>query len=260
MPKLVGTADYPQWVKQKVCDCIFVCSSEAERANALINHQLPTKRGRPVESEPDTMTKAFRALAQCPWEREEEEAIAKSLTRKQFNYIAGAHYVRFLASGKVRPRTRTMPKRELSQPQRELAARILGTPLQDKKNAHFPESVAEVAQASATFRRLASLSGMPLDSFGAYLCETCPDIVKKGKVDAVDDMCEATLQGVPLPMCGGGTRCGATPPPPAPEVARSMQMACVMCFGAMAVAPASGHITTALLSCWMPQHCPRVTR
>jgi len=194
MPKLDGSTDYPQWVKQKVCDIIFAVSSDDERANALINLQLPTKRGRPKETEPDTMTRAFKVLAQSPWERQDEAEVAQSITRKQFNYIANAHYCRFLASGKIQPRTRTTPVRELSSAQRDLAARILGTPVFRDGYLRFHENASDAAAASSTFRRLACMSKMPLDVFATYLCETCPDIVRRAKVDACEELCGATLE------------------------------------------------------------------
>lgn len=194
MPKLAGSIDYPQWVKQKVCDIIFAVSSDDERANAMINLQLPTKRGRPREAEPDTMTRAFTVLAQSPWERQDEAEIAQSITRKQFNYIANAHYCRFLASGKIQPRSRTTPVRELTASQRDLAACVLGTPVLRDGYLRFHENASDAAAASTTFRRLACMSKMPLDLFAAYLCETCPDIVRRAKVDACEEFCAGTLE------------------------------------------------------------------
>jgi hypothetical protein len=35
---------------------------------------------------------------------------------------------------------------------------------------------------------------MPLVQFAEYLCQTCPDIVKKGKVDMVEELCASTLE------------------------------------------------------------------
>lgn len=194
MVKSDGCADYPQWIKQTVCESIFWSSSEDERAEALINLALPTKRGRPSESNPDTMTRAFRAFAQSPWEREEDEAIAKSLTRKQFNYIANAHYCRFLVSRRVKPRTRTMPPRQLSVAQRELAARILGTPVFTDGYLRFHAHAQDAAAASPAFLRLARIACMPLDTFAKYLCEQCPYIVALRRVDAVEELTPATLQ------------------------------------------------------------------
>jgi hypothetical protein len=194
MPRVHGCVDYPQWIKQKVCDIIFTASSDDERANALFNLQLPTKRGRPKENESDTMTTAFKVFAQCPWERQAEAEIAQGITRKQFLYIARANYCKYLASGRVLPRTRTGPVRELSRAQRDLAARILGTPVFRDGYLRFHENVTDAAAASSTFRRLACMSKMPLDTFGAYLCETCPDIVRRAKIDTAPDMSNVTLE------------------------------------------------------------------
>lgn len=52
----------------------------------------------------------------------------------------------------------------------------------------------DVATASDEFRRLANISKMPLDKFGVYLCEACPDIVRRAKVDACEEFCAATLE------------------------------------------------------------------
>jgi hypothetical protein len=194
MVKLDGCTDYPQWIKQTVCDSIFWCSTEDERAEALINLVLPTRRGRPVVSRPDTMTRSFQAFAQTPWERLEDEAIARSMNRKQFNYIANAHYCRYLASRKVKPRTRTTKLRKLSVAQRELAARILGTPVFVDGYLRFHAHAIDAAAADPAFLRLAKISCMPLDCFAKYLCESCPDIVAYGRVDAVEELTASTLQ------------------------------------------------------------------
>ncbi len=194
MPRVDGCTDYPVWVVQKVCDIIFAVSNEDERCNALINQRLPTRRGRPAATNQDTMTKAFEVLAQSPWEREEEAAVAQHLTRKQFNYIANKHYCRFVVAGKIKPRKRSTSVRELSRAQRENAARILGTPVAKDGYLRFHESAVAAAAASDEFRRLAGISKMPLDMFAVYLCESCPDIVRRAKVDACEEMCAATLE------------------------------------------------------------------
>jgi hypothetical protein len=194
MVNIKGCSDFPQWVKQTVCESIYWCSSEDERAAALINQQLPTRRGRPSSSCPDTMTRAFRAFAQSPWDTEEEEAIANTLTRKQFNYIANAHYAKYLVSRRVKPRARTAPVRQLSVAQRELAARILGTPVFVDGYLKFFAHAQDAAAASPAFLRLAKIACMPLDAFAKYLCEQCPDIVAHKKVDVVEELNPCTLQ------------------------------------------------------------------
>lgn len=194
MGKPSGCKDYPQWVKQSVCECIFWSCSEDERAAALINLQLPIKRGRPSESQPDTMTRAFGALAQSPWELQEHEDIAKSLTRRQFNYIARKEYCAFLKSRRVKPRTRTMPVRQLTPSQRDYAATILGTPVFVDGYLRFHVDAKDAAAASPAFLRLQKIACMPLDVFAKYLCENCPDIVKHGRVDAVEELTPSTLE------------------------------------------------------------------
>lgn len=194
MVKKRGSKDYPVIVKQKVCDCVYYCCSEDERAAALINRQLPVRRGRPSGSEPDVMTRAFSALAQSVFKRDEDKATAMALTRKKFYQIAKAYFPDYLASGELRRRVRTKRPQELSQAQCELAARILGSPVWQDGRLKFHRTPVEAATSSRTFLRLSIASGMPLVRFAAYLCETCPDIVKKGRVDMVEELCASTLE------------------------------------------------------------------
>ena len=194
MVKKRGARDYPVIVRQKICDCIYLSSSEDERAASLINRELPVKRGRPSESDRDVMTRAFTALAQIPFKRKEDKDIAKGLTRKKFYQIARAYYPDYLATGELKRRSRARATRELSQAQCEVAARILGSPVWDQGRLKFHRSPEEAAKSSSTFARLCIASGMPLTKFAEFLCQACPDIVKRSKVDIVEDMCASTVQ------------------------------------------------------------------
>ena len=194
MVKKLGSKDYPVIIRQKICDCVYYCSSEDERAAALINRQLPVRRGRPSESQPDVMTRAFAALAQTVFKRKEHKELAMKLTRKQFYQIAKAYYPDYLASGELRRRARTTAPKELSQAQCELAARILGSPVWEDGRLKFFRTPEEAATTSRTFVRLSLASGMPLVKFAEYLLQTCPEIVKKGRVDMMEELCASTLE------------------------------------------------------------------
>lgn len=193
MVKKRGAKDYPVIVRQKVCDCIYYNSSEEERACALINRQLPVKKGRPSESDRDVMSRAFSALAQTPFKLKADRDIAKALTRKKFYQIASAYYPDYLATGELKRRARVQQPRELSRAQCELAAQILGTPVWVDGRLKFFRSAQEAASTSRTFVRLSIASGMPLVKFAEFICQTCPDIVKRARVDLVEELCASTL-------------------------------------------------------------------
>ena len=194
MVKKRGAKDFSVIIRQKICDCVYYCSSEEERAAALINQQLPVKRGRPSESSSDVMSRAFAALAQTPFELQSDRDTVNSLTRKQFYQLAKRYYPGYLASGSMKRRTRAKAPRELSRAQCELAARVLGTPVWQDGRLKFHRTAEEAASESRTFLRLSIMSGMPLVKFAQYLCQTCPDIVKRGRVDMVEELCASTLE------------------------------------------------------------------
>ena len=194
MVKKRGTRDYPVIVRQKVSYCIYYNSSEDERAVSLVNRQLPVKLGRPSESEPDVMKRAFRAFAQAPFSMKANSDTAKTITRKKFYQIASAYYADSLATGELARRARARRPSELSQAQCELAARILGSPVWNEGRIKFYRTPEEAASSSRTFVRLSIASGMPLVKFAEYLCQTCPEIVKRGRIDLIEDMCASTLE------------------------------------------------------------------
>lgn len=100
------------------------------------------------------------------------------------------------------------------------------------------------------FTRLAKMACMPLDGFAKQLCETCPDFVSLGRVDAVEELTPATVltrQTAYDVWAGRSVWHSSSSPGP---MGRSVDPeTSALCIGVMVIVPACGRTIKTSPSC-----------